>query len=769
MGDCLWAPENLGQWMGSERQALPALTMDPREGTVAGPSGRVRLEPKVMEVLSVLAKYPGQVVSRDELLNAVWPGMVVTEHTLSRCIYQLRHQLGEIGAQPGQADFNPIETLPKRGYRLLEPVAEVRSEDLSVEHPQPWHSKRSRAIGAAIGVCVVAAAGLLFLLYSQVIDRTTAIDGSTATIAVLPFENRSPDPENAYFADGIHDDLLMLLSKLRDMKVVSRTSVETFRDTEQAIPEIGRSLGVEHVLEGAVQRVGNNVRINVQLIAAATDEHVWAEAYDRQLTATNIFTIQSEVAKAIADALHATLSPEEQERLEIVPTDSLPAYEAYLLGKQRMARRTSIALTEAIEFFQQSIALDPQFALAYVGLADSYSIQSIYSGAPLDEVSSRATAAIDKALAIDDRLGEAYTSLGWLRQLTRDFDGAEKAYRKALELQPNYATIHHRYGNLLRILGQPEAALAQHEKGLQLDPLSAIIHLNVARDLEGLGWFDQALARYGKIIEIDPAFPLAYASIADLHWAANGALDQAVLWYQRSMSQDPKNPVTSAWLGRLYLDLSDENEAASWINRAMKLGPESADANYAVALLHLHRRDEAQSLEHAEKVLAVNSLWVPSVLALLRNGDLAVGEFDRARARYEKHYPSLLSEDEPAVNNTNYRAAIDLALVLRQTGDHERADLLLARSLAFIHTIPRAGTLGYGALDASIYALKGRTNRALAALSQAIDQGWRSEWWYFLERDPNLASIRQEPEFQAMLAGIKKDMAAQLRRVQEMG
>ena len=195
------------------------------------------------------------------------------------------------------------------------------------------------------------------------------------SIAVLPLENRSPDPENAYFADGVHDDLLTLLSKLGDLKVISRTSVEKFRDTERTIPEIGRELGVAHILEGAVQRVDDQVRITMQLISAEQDEHLWAETYDRDLSAANIFAIQTEIAESIVDSLHATLSPEEQIRLATVPTQNLAALEAYFHGKQRMAKRASGPLAEAVDYFQQAIALDPDFALAWVGLADSYFLQ----------------------------------------------------------------------------------------------------------------------------------------------------------------------------------------------------------------------------------------------------------------------------------------------------------------------------------------------------------------------------------------------------------
>jgi len=828
--------------MAIEAHASPKLTVDPREGTVTGPRGSVRLEPKVMEVLLVLARRPEHVVSREELLDAVWPGVVVTEHTLSRCIYQLRNELGKIGKAPGQADFNPVETLPKRGYRLKATIKMASAQDAAmplglfselrrrrvfrvaavyavvawglteamsfligkipvfpdwletliailfvmgfpvvmflawvfdlgpqgIRRTPPASPRGLLAICAAMGLLVVATATFFFLLYPRGMDTIADLDRATASIAVLPFDNRSPDPDNAYFADGMHDDLLTILSKLGGLRVTSRTSVEKFRSKDATIPQIAETLGVAHVLAGAVQRVGNRVRINVQLIAAEDDNHLWGEAYDRELTAANIFAIQSEVAAAIAEALLATLSVSEKERIRSAPTDDLDAYEAYLLGKQRMAKRISTSLAEAVDYFQKAITLDPNFALAYVGLADSYDLQVAHSGAPQAEMNAKAEAAINMALKIDDKLGEAYTSLGWLKQQRMDFDGAETAYKKALILNPGYATTYHWYGNLLRNSGRSEEAVVQHTKGIELDPLSTIINLNLGNDFEILGRFDEALDQYRKTIEIDPSFSVGYATIADIYWFVHGDLAQAVSWYRRGIALDPENPVTLSWLGRLYLDLQNEDKAGHWINRSMELAPESLDANYAMALLQLRRGDKAQALQVAKRFMATNPLWYSSMLVFLRNDDLAAGRYAEARELYEKSYPVLLNRIDPAIDRTNYHAAIDLALVYRTIGDAEGADRLLGRSLALTRTMPRLGIAGYGISDVRIHTLQAQKEQALAALAQAINQGWRNNWWYCLEQDPTLEAIRHEPRFLALMADVEADMAAQLQQVREM-
>jgi len=365
-----------------------------------------------------------------------------------------------------------------------------------------------------IAVMAIAIAYFLadkFVWVGEEPATTIAVSEERPSIAVLPFANRSAKEEDAFFVDGIHDDLLSHISKIGSIKIISRTSVLQYRDTTKTIPQIAEELGVTTMLEGGVQRAGEHVRINVQLIDAQTDEHLWSETYDRQLSAANIFAIQTEVATAIAEALQATLSPEEQDRLKAVPTENLAALEAYFHGKQRMATRTSVGYINAVDLFQRAIELDPDFALAYVSLADTYTLQALYAGFPQEEMSARSELVINKALELDDQLGEVYATLGLFQdQQKRDLAAAETAYKRALELNPNYATAHHWYSLLLNNLGRSKEALARIRKAQELDPLSAIINQSVGNVLGNLGRFDEALAQYEKVIEIDPAFPPAY-------------------------------------------------------------------------------------------------------------------------------------------------------------------------------------------------------------------------------------------------------------------
>jgi len=594
----------------------------------------------------------------------------------------------------------------------------------------------------------------------------TPVVTDNKSIAVLPFANRSDEKKDTFFVDGIHDDILTQLSKITSLHVISRTSMMGYRDTQKKMKTIGEELGVATLLEGSVQRAENQVRINVQLIDADTDKHLWAEVYDRELTAANIFAIQSEIATAIASALQATLSPEEQERIAAVPTENLAAYEAYMLGKQRMATRTSEALAEAVKYFEQAVALDREFALAYVGLSDSYLLQIDYSGLPPDEMLAKAETTINRALALDDKSGEAYASLGLLKLFRDDDSGAEVAFKKSLALNPNYATAYHWYSSLLDELGKVKEASAQIQKALSLDPLSIIINSNVAGYHAQFGRFEEAMAIFDKMIEIDPTANHGYWGKANLYWSVYGRLDEVALWYRKAMSLDPNNPMTNAFLGGLYLILGDDKRAECWLNQAIELGPEGVFPNYHMSYLHAYRNEDDQALPYARQVLKSFPTH-RDALVLLRDHDLRMGNVVKARSHYEKAHPELLTEEEQVINNANYLAAIDLAYILQLTGEQERANLLLDRSLAFIHSsgIHRLSFGGYWIADVLIYALKGESQRALTTLRQAIDAGWRFLWWYYLEHDPNLESIRNEPEFKAMVAEIKIDMAEQLARV----
>jgi tetratricopeptide (TPR) repeat protein len=273
------------------------------------------------------------------------------------------------------------------------------------------------------------------------------------------------------------------------------------------------------------------------------------------------------------------------------------------------------------------------------------------------------------------------------------------------------------------------------------------------------------LAQYQRALEVDPGYANAYLAIGRHYQSVLGKLDEAVVWYAKSISLDPGHLRYPAWLGLLFIDLGDFDRAESWIERSLELGPESFWPNFAMHALHLYRGDEAAALDYERRAFAFNPPFGPFAI---RDHEFRAGRYAEARALYEKGYPELLNEGDPTVDGSNWETAIDLALVLSKTGEQEHANLLLNRSFQHIQTLPRLSVYGYGIADVRIYALRGDKQKALSALRQAIDEGWRSWWRYSLKLDPTLESLHDEPEFAAIVAEIEADMAAQLARVREM-
>ncbi len=602
-------------------------------------------------------------------------------------------------------------------------------------------------------------------------DDPVVLPGTTTeekSVAVLPFVNRSANESDIYFVDGIHDDILTQLARIGDLKVISRTSVEKFRNTTQSMGEIGAVLGVQNILEGGVQRAGNRVRINVQLIDVESDEHLWAESYDRKLTTENIFAIQSEIATAIAQALKATLSPEEQAQLATAQTHNLEALEAYFQGRRAMAKRTSASLEEAAQHFERAIKLDPDYALAYVGLADSYTLRAYYSEKTSEEQEMLARPLVDKALAIDDRLGEAYVSRA---QMNADDDpvAAEADFRKGIELAPSYVSGHHWYAVLLiNAEGRREEALISLKKAASLDPMSAIVRKSLGDLYAFLGRFEESREQLEASVRIDPEFASGYDSLGVLELTVSGRLDLAAPLLHRSVFLDPGNPQYVDNLAHLWTDLGGFAEGDALLQRLRTFG-RSHNLRVSEMMLPLMRSGPSETVRvAAEAVAANNGGWNREIaIYLLGLANLESGDGERALARYREVFPKLFADD-PEISDGNYVAALNLAWLIRQTGAAERSDLLLDRSLAYMRGLPLLGPDGSAPYQAYAYAVRGERRRALEALGEAADAGWRYFWRVFLKFDPAFATLHDDPEFQAIVAQVEADMAAQLANVRAM-
>jgi tetratricopeptide (TPR) repeat protein len=526
--------------------------------------------------------------------------------------------------------------------------------------------------------------------------------------------------------------------------------------------DIATQLGVTKILEGGVQRAGDRVRITVQLIDAGTDAHLWAETYDRELTAVDIFAIQSEVAVAIADALKAELTQGEKARVDAVPTRNLEAWEAYQLGRQRLARRTTGALVEAEKFFAKAIELDPRFALAYTGLADSLTLRTDTGDTPYVAALEQAQVAVNAALKLDPALSEAWASAGLIAAQQSRTDRAEQMYRRAIELNPNNATALKWYGQTLVNTLRIDEGLRALEKAADLDPLSVIIQWNLSDALQAQGRFAEAATHDRRAIEIDPSTPGPYAHLAGLTGYALNRFAVAVPLAQKAVELDSGTAIWAALLSGLHLDIGDDDELLAKSKQTAGGLPDNWRMQLHLAFVDLYRQDPTGAVRNAEQSLA-RFPRNQGALSMLRNADLQSGHEVDAFARYQKAYPELFAPSVPRLDASNYGVAVDLALVLQKRGDAARASILLDAAAQAIAKVPRmGGEYGYGITDVQIHALRSDKAKALTALREAEKAGWRGPYWrYFRDFDPNLASIRDEPEFKAVFADIERDMARQ--------
>jgi TolB-like protein/Tfp pilus assembly protein PilF len=417
------------------------------------------------------------------------------------------------------------------------------------------------------------------------------------SIAVLPFDNLSGDPNNAYFTEGVQDEILTRLAKVADLKVIARTSTQKFKSTRENLPEIAKQLGVMNILEGSVQKANDQVRVNVQLINALTYAHLWADTYDRRFT--DIFAVESEIAKSVADALQAKLTGSEKSSIAKAPTANPEAYELYLKGRFFWNQRSGADLRKAIEYFNQAIAKDPNYALAYAGLADSYLLLPNYGSASTQESVPPARAALKKALELDDSLAEAHASSGLLDTFECRLERAITDFERAIQIKPNYATAHHwlMFGRLS--LGHLDQAVEEGKRALKLDPLSPIINADFAWTYFCARRFDKAERQARKTLEIDPQFFLAHYYLGQV-LQFKGHFGEAIAEFQKAVDLNG-DPDSLGMLGQAYARNGQKDEAQKVLLRLNEEAKSRYVAPYATALVYLGLGEKERALDELER------------------------------------------------------------------------------------------------------------------------------------------------------------------------
>jgi len=490
-----------------------AFRLDPTERILLRGSEPVALTPKVFDTLVLLVENAGRLVTKDDFMRQVWADAFVEEATLAQSISQLRKALG---------DPEIIETVPKKGYRFLGSVRTVvptppaiSDAALALESPASESDRALRApkqiarhwllVSAALGVLVVA-------VVFYVLDRRAG--PNIRSLAVLPLQNLSGDSGQEYFVDGMTDELITDLAQIHSLRVISRTSVMQFKQTQKSLPEIAAALDVDAVVEGSVQRTGNNVRITAQLLDARQDRHLWAASYEREIT--NVLELQGQVAKSIADQINAKLTPQEGATLTVRRPTNPAAYDALLTGKYLFNRRNAADTKKAIGYLQHSVEIDPNSADAWTTLASCYtSLGSDLAAADPAEVIPLAHAAIAKALQIDPNLAEAHTTLAWIKLWYEwDWGGAEREFRRALELNPNNSAAHREYSHYLQLRKRFDEAIAENNRAIELAPLDILPSIHLAWLYVDARDGPKAVAQSQHVLEMDPSFTGAYLLLA---------------------------------------------------------------------------------------------------------------------------------------------------------------------------------------------------------------------------------------------------------------
>ncbi|MBA3961295.1 MAG: hypothetical protein H0X40_05260 [Chthoniobacterales bacterium] len=450
---------------------------------------------------------------------------------------------------------------------------------------------------AALALAAILAAGAAYYYFSAYRSASKGAAIPEKSIAVLPFENLSRDPENAYFAEGIQEEILTRVAKVADLKVISRTSTQRFKSAPGDLRQIAQQLGVAHILEGSVQKSADQVRVNVQLIEAATDAHLWAEIYDRKLT--DVFGVETEIAKKIADSLQAKLTGSEQKAMAARPTENTEAHELYLKGRYFWGKRTGDGFRKALDYFHQALNQDPNYALAYAGIADCYVLLIAWTPASPVEYLPKARAAANKALEIDNSLGEAHASLGEVMIGELNPRDARREFERAIELNPNYATAHHWLGiDALAPLGEHDHAIAELKRAVELDPFSAIINANLGLSYTLARRYSEAIAQLRKTVELDPAFPYAHSMLGEA-LVLSGQLDQAIGEYERTYNISHEHfPLLRA--AHAYALKGDRKKALQLFNQAKELGKPIVWA-FGCALVHIGLGDKEEAINWLEQ------------------------------------------------------------------------------------------------------------------------------------------------------------------------
>lgn len=747
----------------------------------------VSIEPKVFDVILYLIENADRVVSRDEFFSKVWASVEVSDATLSNHINIARAALGDDGQSQ-----RVIKTVRGRGYQFILPFErDAQQENLaalqvnSIDVIGKVQSLQRKPIFLAV-LCT-GLLSIFALAYYATHQREVNLDGSTSieqkeaastaahfeeslnsklSIAVLPFTKLSKNADHDYFVDGIHADLLTQISKLQQFKTISRSAVVNYKNHTQSLDEIGSSLGVDAMLEGSVQRVGENIRVHAQLYDTRSQSQLWAETYAKKLTAENIFIIQNEIAVAIAKQLGGVLTVSDALSLEQAPTNNLKALEAYFQAGAFIGLGTTQGFIESRRLLQRAIDEDPNFTEAYAYLAIANLDLIHWAGLASGPQIKKAEELIQRALELDPNSSATFTALAELKQKTGEFLESEKAFKKAIELNVNDSDVLEAYGRLLLWdLRRPYEAVDLMQQAVELKPQDKGTVINLIHALISAGRFDQALALANELISSNPSYGEAYRAKADVYYWKGHHLAQSQLNLSKRVELEPESPFNTMLMSTVYYMIGDTEMAKRWLMRADRLAPESNNARFAKALISYYEGgDRAEAFELFLTGKTDTNVFPVSIYDVVSEA-ITLDRIQELEHFYRARYEELFASDAK-VNTSNFISALAIARIMKASERGAQAKNLMRQCLEVVQFAPYGGwNTRESDWKTRIYLGLEQFDLALLAFQEYVASGQGS---LTMINNPIYEPIRHEPLFQRSLTQMKTRLAEEKSRIRAM-
>ncbi len=599
---------------------------------------RLKLAEQPFQVLAMLLERPGETITREELRDRLWPGdtFVDFDHGLNNAVMRVREALLDSSDHPRY-----VETIPRRGYRFVAPVEDVlvaavlpakeeSERTSSVVVPTSaeskgafvstdveragWQSVSQRwltapRVAVAVFIFLLGLAALLAVGFRAALNRSARKTKTThsTSLVVLPLENLSGDRDQDYFADGMTDELIANLAKIRSLHVISRATAMAYKGTRKPLSEIARELNVDAVVEGTVMRVGDRVRITAELVQVSTDHHLWADTYESQLG--DVLALQNRVSSAIVNEIRINLTPEERERLAKAPAVTPEAYENYLKGLYYWNKRSDENLARAISYFERATSLDSRYALGYAGLSDCYAIISaeIFGTMSASDAAPKAKAAAMRALELDPTMAEAQTSLATVKfNYDWDWSGAAEGFERAIGLNPGYATAYQRYSLYLIAMGRVQDSFAQIQKARALDPLSLSINFSLGWRLYMARQYDAAIAQSKETLEMDSSYELPHLVLGQAY-EQKGNYAEAIPELRKAADLSHGTPLMVSALAHAYARSGNRAEAEKLLAELQAKSSKQYVSPYYLALISIGLGRNEQALDLLDRAFADRS------------------------------------------------------------------------------------------------------------------------------------------------------------------